>query len=81
VRYFFVIKNGPIEGNDEEGLVLPDDAAANEHALRIIRELKEAGGYDEGDWTLIVFGEGGRQVCSVPFATVSLPQNGSRRTC
>ena len=71
--YFFVIRNGTVEGNDQDGTPLQDDEDARNYANRIIRELKEGGGYDEGDWALIVFAEGGRQVCSVPFATVSIP--------
>ena len=71
-RYFFVIKNGPIEGNDEEGTPFHADHEARDYALRVIRELKEGGGYDEGDWTMIVFAEGGRQVCSVRFSAVAI---------
>lgn len=70
VRYFFVIKNGALQSNDESGTPLRDDEEARNYALRIIRELKEAGGYDDGDWTIIAFAEGGRHVCGVPFSEV-----------
>jgi hypothetical protein len=77
-RYFFVIKNGSIEGNDQDGTPLQDDEGARNYANRIVRELKEGGSYDEGNWTLIVFADGGRQVCSVRFATVSVSQSGAQ---
>jgi hypothetical protein len=79
VRYFFVIKSGPMEGPDHDGTMLKDDEAAEQYARRIIRELKEGGGYDDGDWTIVVFGEGGRRVCSVAFSEVA-PPDGSGKT-
>ncbi len=77
-RYFFVIKKGPLRGDDEEGTPLHDDDEAQNYARQVIRELKEGGGYEDGDWTMIVFAEGGRQVCTVAFSTVSI-EDRSRR--
>jgi hypothetical protein len=76
-RYFFVIKNERNEYRDDVGTALRDDREAQIYALRIIRELKEGGGYDEGDWTIVVVAEDGHQVCSVPFSAVELPRKRS----
>jgi hypothetical protein len=79
MQYFFVIRNGPTEGNDEDGTPLHDDDEARNYALRIIRELKEGGGYDDAGWRMIVFAEGGRQVCRMPFSAATIPSR-TRRT-
>jgi hypothetical protein len=73
--YFFVIKSCYFEDDDENGTMLRDDRQAQIHALRIIRELKEGGGYDSVGWAVIVFGEAGRQVCTVPFSLISIPSH------
>jgi hypothetical protein len=46
-RYFFCIRSADSEDHDEDGTVLPDDAAALDHACRIVRELIASGGYDD----------------------------------
>jgi hypothetical protein len=71
--YFYVIKNSTIEHDDEDGTILRDDADASLHALQIIRELQEGGGYEDGGWTIVVFAGDGRRVCTVPFSTVGSP--------
>jgi hypothetical protein len=43
--YFYVIKNGTNDHDDEDGTILRDDREATIYALRIIRELKKGGGY------------------------------------
>jgi len=46
-RYFFVIRWPDHDDDDAEGTLFLSRSAALAYAERIIRELKEAGGYDE----------------------------------
>jgi len=71
--YFYVIKNSSFENADEHGTALRDAREAQFYALRIIRELKEGGGYDDGDWIAVIFAENGRRVCTVPFSVLANP--------
>jgi hypothetical protein len=66
--YYFLIEFADRQHGDDEGTWLPDDAAAQGHALRIIRELKEGGGYDDTGLVMIVRDESGREVLRVSFA-------------
>jgi hypothetical protein len=51
--------------DDAGGTVLPDHNAAHVHAQRIIREFKEAGGYDNRDLT--VRDHTGKTIHSISF--------------
>ncbi len=42
-RYFFDLSGGDIETQDDEGLPLPDDAAAHDKAITFARDLLAAG--------------------------------------
>jgi hypothetical protein len=67
-RYFFDIGCPNQEKHkDEFGTRLTSDVAARTLAQRIIRELREAGGYDEPGFTMTVRDAGGRTVFSMPF--------------
>lgn len=41
-RYFFHVRGGPIEADDEEGSDLPNSAAAERYAVAAARELLAA---------------------------------------
>jgi hypothetical protein len=65
-RYFFVLRAG--QRDDRPGCTfLPNDQAAKEYALRVIRELKEAGGFDEPELKMIVKNSSGKLIYLIPF--------------
>jgi hypothetical protein len=66
-RYHFAIDHGAFCNADESGTDLSDDAAARNHAQRIIRELKQGGGYDDPRLCLIVTDSSGREVAVLSF--------------
>jgi hypothetical protein len=63
-RYFFIIR---WESDDPEGTLLPSESAARLYANRIIRELKDAGGYDDPGLMMIVEDADARVVFAAPF--------------
>jgi len=66
-KYFFIV-SGPDELHDDGiGTPLPNDAAARAYAERIIKELKEAGGYDDPYLTMIVKNERRQTVFTILF--------------
>jgi hypothetical protein len=67
-RYFFHLQGAREVGEDNAGTLLPNDAAAEMYARRIIRELKQGGGYDKPGLAMIVKNEAGRHIASIPFA-------------
>jgi hypothetical protein len=58
------------EAADQEGTILLNDDEARAYAKRIIRELKEAGGYDDPGLTMIVRNACGETLCSIRFIEV-----------
>ena len=52
--------------SDPTGTILADKFQAIAHAKRIVRELKDGGGYDAG-WALVVTDDDGDEVASLPF--------------
>jgi hypothetical protein len=66
-RYFFSIRSTDSEDHDEDGIELPDDAAALDYACRIVRELKANGGYDDPRMVVQVQNERQQTVLSIPF--------------
>jgi hypothetical protein len=67
-RYFFVIRwPDQEEHEDPSGTRLPSEAAARTLAVRIIRELKEGGGYDDPGFVMIVKDSCGKTAFSIPF--------------
>jgi hypothetical protein len=66
-RYHFVVKWPDRERDDPEGTVLQDEEEARRFAVRIIRELKENGGYDEPDISMVVRDDQGKEVLTLSF--------------
>jgi hypothetical protein len=65
-RYFFVIRWPDRNDDDGEGTLFLSRSAARAYAERIIRELKEAGGYDDPG-LMIVKDDTGKVIHSIPF--------------
>jgi hypothetical protein len=53
--------------DDRRGTLLPNDDAALTYAKRIVRELKESGGYDNPDLKMIVKNSDGEVIHLIPF--------------
>jgi len=66
-RYFFVIRWPDRDDDDEEGTLFLSRSAALAYGERIVRELKEAGGYDDDGLTLIVQNEMRKTIYTIPF--------------
>ena len=47
LRYFFSVRWPDHEDDDTNGTLLSDEAAALGYADRLVRELKEGGGYND----------------------------------
>ena len=70
-RYFFVLEGRDEEYGDSAGTILADRTSALAFGERIRRELKDAGGYDEGGWVLHVKDEQDGTVASLPFVKIA----------
>ena len=70
-RYFFSIQSTNFEDPDEEGTLLPDDAAALDYACRIVRELRANDGYDDPRMAVRLQNERRQMVLSIPFLAAS----------
>jgi hypothetical protein len=66
-RYFFVIEGDDHPDSGDDGTQLDHPEAARLHAKRIIRELRDAGGYDDPSLALFVKDTSGEVLSSVPF--------------
>jgi hypothetical protein len=66
-RYFFVIEGDDGIDRDDDGTQLPHPEAARRYARRVIRELREAGGYDDPNLAMFVKDASGEILFSVPF--------------
>ena len=66
-RYRFILQWPDNELGDEHGTHLPDHDAAGEYAHRVIRELKEDGGYNDPGLNMIVRDPDGKLIHSIPF--------------
>jgi hypothetical protein len=64
--YNFAVHNGG-RLEDEDGTELPNDAAAREYALQVVRELNRNNGNRWNGWKMEVI-EGDRQVFDIPFS-------------
>lgn len=71
-RFFFIIQWPDGIDDDAEGTLLSGKEAAHAYAHRIIRELKEAGGYDDPAPVMIVRDTDGTTVYSIPFYSDAL---------
>ena len=65
-RYFFNIRDGYDVDEDEEGVELPDIAAARAEALATVEELRDEL-KDVGNIELEITDESGRRLLTVPF--------------
>jgi len=72
-KYYFILQWADRRHDDAHGTTLPDDAAARGYAERIIRELKEAGGYDDAGLTMVVADAARKTVFAIAFADTALP--------
>ena len=66
-RYFFVVEGLDYHDSDDDGTQLDHPEAARLHAKRIIRELRDAGGYDDPRLALSVTDTSGEVLFSFPF--------------
>lgn len=66
-RYFFVLQWSNRQNEDSYGTPLPSDAEALRLAYRIIRELKQAGGYEDPNLKIIVKNADNQVIHIVPF--------------
>ena len=66
-RDFFGLRWSDHEDDDANGTLLSDDAAALNYADRLIRQLKDAGGYSDPNLIVIVRDGMKRVVLSIPF--------------
>ena len=64
--YRFALHNGHRLDDEEAAEFLPDDEAAREEALQIIRDLKKSNASGWKGWRVEVT-DGDRQVCQIPF--------------
>jgi hypothetical protein len=65
--YFFIVQWHDMQIDDEDGALLPHDAAAVAYAEEIIRELKEEQGFAEPSMALIVKRQAYGTVLTIPF--------------
>ena len=70
-RYFFGLRLSDHEEDDANGTLLPDDAAALNYADRLIRQLKDAGDYNDPNLMVIVRDGVKKVVLSIPFLAAS----------
>jgi hypothetical protein len=66
-RYFFHIRRVDREDSDHRGVVLPNDAAVLDHALCIIKDLRQGGEHNDPGLMMIVRNESLKTVLSLPF--------------
>jgi len=66
-RYFFNIRRIDREDRDQRGKLLPDDTAALDHALSIIKSLRQRGEHEDPGLMMIVRNGRRETVLSLPF--------------
>ena len=66
-RYFFHIRRVDREDSDHRGVVLPNDAAVLDHALCIIKDLRQGGEHNDPGLMMIVRNESLKTILSLPF--------------
>ena len=67
VPLFFSVRWPDHEDSDQLGTSLPDDTAALNHAIRIVRGLRQGGEHDDPGLMMIVRNETLKTVLSLPF--------------
>jgi hypothetical protein len=66
-RYYFNIRRVDREDSDLRGVALPNDAAVFDHALCIIKDLRQGGEHNDPGLMMIVRNESLKTVLSLPF--------------
>lgn len=67
-RYFFILQGSDgLQDDDLNGTLFPSDAAAQEYAHRIVRELKEGKGYNSHKLEMIVKNSDGDIIHLITF--------------
>jgi hypothetical protein len=66
-RYFFNIRRLDREDRDQRGTLLPDDTAALDHALSIIKSLRSGSEHQDPGLMMIVRNRSMKTVLSLPF--------------
>ena len=66
-RYFFAIRWPDREDSDRFGTSLPDDAAALDYAIRMVRQLRRGGKHSDPGLMMTVRNEMLERVLSLPF--------------
>ena len=72
-RYHFAVKDAA-RYDDPDGTDVPDDAAARDYAIRIIREVQHGEEHNWTGWTMEVW-QGGRRVWHLPFDPIEPPNH------
>jgi len=76
-RYFFVVREPDDERHDDtNGTIFADDTGALAYAEQVMRELKDAGGYDDPGWVIVVEDAAGRTLAALPFAEAERSSEG-----
>jgi hypothetical protein len=66
-RYYFTIRWPDYDDKDRLGTLLPDDAAALNHAICRVQELRRDGKHTDPRLMMIVRNEMHKRVLSLPF--------------
>ncbi len=67
-RYFFILQGSDgLKDDDPNGTVLSSDAAAQEYAHRIVRELKADNGYNSSELKMVVKNSDGNVIHQITF--------------
>jgi hypothetical protein len=71
-RYLFAVRHPAFDDveDDPAGMELPDDAAAREFAVKVMRRLAQRKEDNWDGWTMEVVTEGGRRVWELPFNAI-----------
>ena len=71
-RYLFAVRHPALDDveDDPAGMELPDDAAAREFAVKVMRRLAQRREDNWEGWTMEVVTEGGRRVWELPFNAI-----------
>jgi hypothetical protein len=68
--YFFDVSSYGEHHDARGGKLMPDDGAALDHAMGIISELRNSGGYDDPALTMVVRNAAGKTIFAIPFLEI-----------
>jgi hypothetical protein len=69
-RYYFSVRNGSGNLSDDDGIELPNDAAARDYACDLARELMFRNEVRKRHWWLVIRNAEGKELFSLPFVAV-----------